>query len=700
MKTPVRVAKPESIGTTVLSTTDAVPPPRTNWRVFLASAGVILGITCWAMAAPESAEAVIGSAVQWASEKLGWVYIVTLSVVLGFVVFIAASRYGSVRLGPDHSRPKYKLGTWTAMLFAAGIGVDLMFYAVTGPVAQYLAPPEGPGGTLDAARQSVVWTTFHYGISGWSLYALVGAAMGYFAYRYKLPLGIRAVIYPILGKRVHGRMGDAIDVAATVATVFGLTASLGIGVIQLNFWLTYLFGLPQSVSVQIGLVLLGVGMATVSCVSGVDRGIRRLSELNFLLAVALMGYVLMAGKTTMLIDSVVMNLGDFISSFPGMALDTFAMDRPDDWMNSWTLFFWAWWIAWSPFVGMFLARISRGRTLREFICGVLVVPFLFTLLWISIFGNSAVDAVRSGATEFGDIAMNAPEQGFYMLLDQYPAATFIAGLATFTGLLFYVTSADSGALMMSNLTSYTSHNGQDGPKWSRIFWALAVGGLTLAMLFVGGFATIQYMTIIMALPFTVILYLIMISLYRSLRQEPPVPQDAAVARSRGKHRKWRERLARTVAACTAQEAAEYMDGVAEPALLEVARELAGFGTRISVATGQVAETGVRQLDLVIELEGQLPFRYQIYPVLQLVSRGDGSGRRHEETVRLEVFSVKGGCGYDITGMPQEQLINDVVDRFEAHVAAQRFHQVSEDMVEALRRPCDWSEDYPDAHPRG
>ncbi len=693
MKNPAPEETRATVSAIVVNTADAVRPPRTNWLVFITSAMVILGITAWAIISPETAEGVIGSAVEWASEKLGWVYIVTLTVVLGFVVFIAASRYGSIRLGPDHSRPKYKLGTWTAMLFAAGIGVDLMFYSVTGPVAQYLAPPAGEGGTVEAARQSVVWTTFHYGISGWSLYALVGAAMGYFAYRFKMPLGIRAVLYPILGKRVQGRTGDVIDIAATVATVFGLTASLGIGVLQLNFGLTYLFGWPQHISIQIGLALLGVAMATVSCVSGVDRGIRRLSEINFLLAVSLMVYVLVSGKTTMLIDSIVMNLGDFISRFPGMTLDTFAIDRPDDWMNAWTLFFWAWWIAWSPFVGMFLARISRGRTIREFIVGVLVVPFLFTLIWISIFGNSAVDTVRSGSVEFGDIAVNMPEQGFYMLLDQYPGATFVAGIATFTGLLFYVTSADSGALMMSSFTSHTTHSGQDGPKWARIFWAIAVGALTLAMLFVGGFATIQYMTIIMALPFTVILYLIMASFWKSLRQEGQVLQDAVSSRSQGKHRQWKERLARTVTHCGPTDANRYMDEVAEPALMEVANELARFGTEISLTTQHVAETGVRQVDLTVELEEQLPFRYQIYPVVHSPAFGHGGSGTTMPCVRLEVFAAKGSCGYDIMNMPRQQLINDIVDRFERHVAAERSQPISSEMVRFLRQPCNWSEDF-------
>lgn len=680
---------------TVLDVGDARAPTRTNWRVFISSAVIILGITIWAIAAPEQAERIIGTTVDWASQKLGWVYIVTLTVVLGFVVFLAASRFGSIRLGPDHSRPRYGLGTWTAMLFAAGIGVDLMFYSVAGPVAQYLEPPTGAGETVEAARQSVVWTTFHYGISGWSLYALVGAALGYYAYRFKMPLSIRAALYPLIGRRIHGRTGDAVDIAATVATVFGLTASLGIGVLQLNFGLTYLFGWPEHIALQIGLALLGVVMATISCVSGVDRGIRRLSEINFLLAVGLMLYVLLSGKSTMLIDATVMNLGQFISHFPEMTLETFAIDRPDAWMNSWTLFFWAWWIAWSPFVGMFLARISRGRTIREFVTGVLVVPFLFTLVWISIFGNSAVDAVRSGHSEFGDLAISTPEHGFYMLLDQYPGATLVAAIATLTGLLFYVTSADSGALMMSSFTSHANRSGQDGPKWSRIFWALAVGALTLTMLFVGGFATIQYMTIVMALPFTVILYLIMVSFWKSLKQEEGNLRASGISHATGKARKWRKRLARTVSNCQADDANRFIEQVAEPAMLEVANELAKTGAEVSLTTAQVPETRVRQLDLTVSLDGHLPFRYQIYPVLDATAVEQVPQQPAANGLRLEVFAATGSCGYDVMGLPRKQLIGDMVDRFERHVALGRSQTVSKDMAQFLKQPGNWSEDFSD-----
>ena len=428
---------------------------------------MILAVALWAIITPDTADSVITAAVGWVSANFGWYYILTATLMVTFVLVIALSRSGQIRLGPDHARPTYNLFTWTSMLFAAGIGIDLMFFSVSEPVTQYLAPPTGEGGTIEAARQGIVWTLFHYGVTGWAMYALMGAAFAYFAYRRNMPLSIRSLLQPILGTRIKGWLGDTVDVAAVLGTVFGIATSLGIGVVQLNYGLFLMFGIPQGTAAQIGLIVFAVLLATLSTVSGVEKGIRRLSELNVLLAIVLLVYVLIAGKTRFLLDALVMNIGDFVSGFASMTLETFAWEQPDDWMSAWTLFFWAWWIAWAPFVSLFLARISRGRTIRQFVAGVLIVPLAFIIIFISIFGNSALDIVRSGNTEFGEIAMNVPEQGFYDLLSLYPGAFFLIGLATVVGLLFYVTSADSGALVLSSFTSIIEDPREDGTARDR-----------------------------------------------------------------------------------------------------------------------------------------------------------------------------------------------------------------------------------------
>ena len=495
------------------------PDTRLNPIVFFGSAAGVLAVAVWAIIDPEGAAQTIGVLVGWISQWFGWFYILMATVFLVFVVFLAVSRFGNVRLGPPDSRPEYNTFSWAAMLFAAGIGTDLMFFAVAEPVTQYLAPPVGSGETVEAARQATVWTLFHYGITGWGMYALMGIALAYFAFRKNLPLSIRSTLYPIFGKRIYGPLGHGVDLAAVLGTIFGIATSLGIGVVQLNFGLKLLFNIPEGLAAQIGLVVLAVVVATISAITGVDRGIRRLSELNVLLAMGLAVFILITGQTVFLLNALVLNVGDYVTGFAGLTLQTFAFDQPTAWLNAWTLFFWAWWIAWASFVGLFLARISRGRTIRQFVAGTLIIPFSYVLMWVSIFGNAAIELVRSGNAPFGQTAMNQPQQGFYTLLEQYPAFPVIASIATVVGLLFYITSADSGALVMGNLTSYLKTPQDDCSNAVRIFWAMATGLLTLAMLIVGGITALQNATIIMGLPFAFVMLMLMFGLYKALNAE-------------------------------------------------------------------------------------------------------------------------------------------------------------------------------------
>lgn len=496
-----------------------------NKPVFITSALIIVAFVIWASIWPDQADTVIFGSMDWIGANLGWYYVVTVTLVVIFVLVVALTRVGRVKMGPDHSKPRYNLFTWASMLFAAGIGVDLMFFGISGPATNFLTPPEGAGLSDEAARMAPLWTMFHYGTPGWALYALMGMGIGLFAYRYHMPLSIRSALAPIFGKRVKGAPGHAVDVAAVLGTIFGIAVSLGIGVVFLNYGLSHIFGVPQSMGVQIALMVLAVGITIISTVTGVDKGIRRLSELNVLLAVVMMLWVLVSGETPKLMNQLVQNIGDYFSRLPSMLMNTFGYTDGDPsyssqaWMQDWTLFFWAWWIAWAAFVGLFLARISRGRTLRQFILGVLLIPLSYIVLWISIFGNGALAFFRAGDEEFLNTAISNPESGFFNLLLEYPGQSFSIGLAVVTGLLFYVTSADSGSLVMANLTSKPSINDSDGAPWLRIFWAIVTGALTLAMLFIDGVYTLQAATVVIGLPFSIVIYLMMISLYKVLRTE-------------------------------------------------------------------------------------------------------------------------------------------------------------------------------------
>ncbi|MGV0869955.1 choline BCCT transporter BetT [Corynebacterium kalidii] len=654
-----------------------------NWPVFAVSAGLMTVFVVLASLAPDRADTVINTVKDWVATNLGWYYVLTAGVVVVFVLIIAFRRVGNTKIGPDHSQPRFGLFTWGAMLFAAGIGVDLMFFGVSGPATNFLTPPETAELSDEAARMAPLWTMFHYGVPGWAMYALMGMAFGLFAYRYHMPLSIRSALAPVFGRRIHGAVGHGVDIAAAIGTAFGIAVSLGIGVVFLNYGLSEIFGIPTSTGVQIALIGLSVLITVVSTVSGVDKGIRRLSELNVWLALALMAWIVVMGRTADLLNALVQNIGDFVARFPSMLMNTFAYsdgaaDLPaDQWQSDWTLFFWAWWIAWAPFVGLFLARISRGRTLRQFILGVLVIPFTFIAVWISIFGNAALGFFRDGDEEFLETAVNTPESGFFLLLQQYPGATFAVALAVVTGLLFYVTSADSGSLVMANITSKPTVEDSDGPPWLRIVWAVLTGALTLVMLLIGGVYTLQAATVLIGLPFSVIMYLLMFSIWRVLGAEAHWLQSRALslpgalsdrAGTPQPRLAWRNRLKRRMSFPTAAETQAYVENTAAPAISEVAEELRELGLDVAFTRGEHPEYPIDFVDLLVKFPGQDDFKYQAYPVPgQVPNFAVNLNVDDDVYFTLEIFSATGSRGHNILGYTKEQVIADVLDAYDMHV---------------------------------
>lgn len=653
-----------------------------NPVVFFVSATIIAIVALAALIAPDLVKSAFGAAVTWTSRWFGSFYILLITAALVFILGLAFSRFGRIRLGPDNSTPDFSTFAWTAMLFAAGIGTEILFFAVAEPVDQYVHPPTGDAQAIPPAtraREAIVLSLFHYGISGWGLYALVGLAMAYFAYRRRDTLTLRSTLRPLLGRHTEGVIGDIVDAAALVGGVFGIAASLGVGVVQLNVALNILFGLPQGFPTQIGLTTLAVVMATVSAVSGVDRGVRVLSTINVLLAIGLALWVLVTGDAAFLIDALIGSIGDFFTRFPQLTLETYAYNRPDEWLNAWTLFFWAWWIAWAPFVGLFLARISRGRTLREFILGVLIIPFGFILLWVSIFGNAALDAFGADPG-LAQRIVDAPESGFFEVLQQYPGATVTIGLAVLTGLLFYVTSADSGSLVMATMTSQapekTDAGGpaeQDGPPWLRIVWAVMTGLLTLVMLFIGGVYTLQAATVLIGLPFSLVLYLLMFSLWKVLRGERYSAQARRHALVGAQHTSeprgsWKQRLTRKMAFPSAEQTARFIEGTAQPALEAVGAELEGLGVEVHYHRGTHPEYPIPYADLVVCFPDQDDFKYQAYPVAHAVPNFAANlAVVRDVYFRVEIFSATGSRGHSIMGYTREQVIADVLDAYEAHL---------------------------------
>lgn len=562
------------------------------------------------------------------------------------------------------------------MLFAAGVGIDMLFYSVTGPVAQYLYPPSGEGATSAARQDAVVWTMFHYGIAGWSMYALLGMAMGYFAYRWGMPLSIRAALYPLLGKRVRGPLGDGISIIALVGTVFGVATSMGIGVVLLSVGFSLIFGLEDGISLQIALVIGAVVLTVAATTSGVDRGIRWISELNLWSAAAMMVYILFAGQTAFLLNALVENIGRFIVTLPGRTLQTFAYEPGGaGWMSGWTLFFWAFWLAWGPFVGVFLARISRGRTLREFVIAAITAPVLCDFFIVSLFGNSALYEVLQGNPQFAELAVQSPERGWYALLSMFPGAMFLIGLATLSGLLFYLTSANSGAMVTANFSASIPDPSHDGPKWLRIFWALVTAVLTVAMLLAGGVTTMEYATLIFALPVTIIAYLVMASFYKVLRmeraeREGQILQRRSIAPIGGQvpERSWKQRLEHMLSYPTLRQVTQFLDSTVRPALNDVAAEFRNQGYEVDQAPMTNAN-GIDEPVLRVSMNTFRAFHYQVAIVEAPVPMFSGRiSREIDVYYRLEVFTQTGSGGYDLMGLTRQQIIDDVLDRYEAHIA--------------------------------
>ncbi|WP_346838691.1 choline BCCT transporter BetT [Microbulbifer sp. SAOS-129_SWC] len=639
--------------------------------------GSIIGIvlfSLWAMFFTEEAGRLINWVLGWISGSFGWFYFLAIVAYLAFVVLVAVSKFGDIKLGPDHAEPEFNVVTWAAMLFSAGIGIDLIFYCIVEPVTQFMAPPVGEGGTVAAARHAMELTFLHWGLSGWGVYTLVGMALAFFSYRHGLPLTIRSSLFALFGRRINGSLGNAVDIAAVLGTVFGVATSLGIGIIQLNFGLKYMFGVPEGTLTQAALAVMIVVFSAISAATGVERGIRRLSEFNMLLAVLMMLFVLFSGRTHFLLDAFVTNLGDYLQHFVQLSFNTFAFDPPTDWLNAWTLFFWAWWIAWGPFVGLFLARISRGRTIRSFVAGTLILPFTFMAAWMAIMGNSAIDMVMEGATQFGHEAVAHPGSAIYLFLEQLPWSLLTTITITILAIVFFVTSGDSGSLVLSNLTCRIDDPNHDAPPWMRVTWAGIIGIVTVALLMTGGLSALQGAVVIMGLPFTFVLLLMMVSLWKALRleglktasmQEALSGHLSGRTMSREGHTNWTQRLARAISFPTLRQVEHFVERTVRPAFDAVKEELTEKGYPVTIS----GESGEQlHLSLDVDLGEEVNFTYQVWPRQCSMPAFTLRAEKPRSTYyRLEPHLREGGLTYDLMGYTREQVIGDIVDHFEAHL---------------------------------
>ncbi|PHQ29098.1 BCCT family transporter [Leeuwenhoekiella nanhaiensis] len=486
-----------------------------NGPVFFTSSIIIIISIALTLTFKKKAEKIFSDIQHAVAENADWFFILTINLFLLFLIYLAVGKFGTMRIGGPKAKPEFKTLSWFAMLFSAGMGIGLLFFGVAEPINHLTNPPTAEPNTIAAAQEAMNFTFLHWGFHAWGVYALVGLALSYFTYSRGLPLTIRSIFYPFLGERIHGRIGDAIDIFAVLATLFGLATSLGFGVQQIASGLNHVFGLPDGTLTQV-LLIAGITLvATTSVVLGVDKGVRILSEWNMRVAVLLLLLALILGPTLFIFRSFIENTGSYFSNFLSIATWSETFDGTS-WQNDWTVFYWGWWIGWSPFVGMFIARISKGRTIREFILGVLLVPSLVTFFWMSAFGSVAIQQALGGDGSIVAAVNDDIATALFVFFEDYPLSMVINVVAVILIAGFFITSSDSGSLVVDSLTS----GGKiEAPVGQRIFWAVTEGTVAAVLLIGGGLEALQTATIVTGLPFAIILIIMCYSLYNGLRED-------------------------------------------------------------------------------------------------------------------------------------------------------------------------------------
>ena len=494
--------------------------------VFWPSTIIIVTFVLYATIFKDSAQDVISTVQEEIISGLGWYYTALVSLFVIFALWVGIGRFGDIKLGKDDERPEFGMGSWLAMLFAAGMGIGLVFWGVAEPLNHFVSPKPGVGtGEAERSEFAMVQTFLHWGIHPWAVYVVVGLAVAYAVHRKNRPISIRWALEPLLGDRIKGAWGDAIDTVAVVGTVFGVATSLGFGVLQISAGLGFQGWVTDpGTSLRVALIVGITLCATISVVTGVGKGIKWLSNINMGLAGAMMVFVLVAGPTLFILNGFVENIGAYLQNLLALSFDTGASQGAEGtaWISGWTVFYWGWWISWAPFVGVFIARISRGRTVREFVTGVLLVPTVLTFFWFAVLGGSALHRETAGDGGLvGEDGAVGTDSALFQLLDTLPGGAFVVGAALLLIVLFFVTSSDSGSYVVDVLAS---GGNPDPPTWSRVFWCAAEGAVAIALLIASGtgtssLSTLQTAAIITALPFSFVMIGMCLATAKAFRRE-------------------------------------------------------------------------------------------------------------------------------------------------------------------------------------
>lgn len=617
------------------------------------------------------------AAPQWAEEKLGllkslaftgfsWFYILSVSLFIIFLLLLALSRFGDIRLGSDDEEAEFPFLSWIAMLFAAGMGVGLMFFGVAEPLMHSVSDVAG----TTPEKNAMLFTFYHWGIHAWAIYGTIALALAYFGFRYRLPLSLRSAFYPILKDKINGPIGHTIDAFALIATIFGIITTLGYGASQLDAGLQHI-GLYHydGFAAKVGIIIVVVSIAILSAISGVGKGVRRLSEINLGLAFSLMLFILLSGSTLYLLSAFSENIGYYLSNVVRLSFKTFAYDSEHTgWFTGWTVLYWAWWFSWAPFVGLFIARISRGRSIREFIFGVLLIPTLFNLLWFTVFGNSGIlaDSLQNGALS---ALTGSPETLLFVFLEYFPLSSITSILSVLILALFFITSADSGIFVLNNIAS--SGRAVNMPRWQSVLWGLIMIILAIALLNSGGIGAVQSMTLVVALPFAVIMVLMCYSLLRGLQVDS---QYSATQLNEGSvfwsGDNWQARLKQILTQTQEDDVKKFLNKTAKPAFALLAKEL----TEEHGLTVEVRETRQPEptLELVIEKGEVRNFIYGIGITCHeasdtVVADAHIPTAQHQKTYIPTTYFGDGRSGYDVQYMTRNELIADVLKQYQRYL---------------------------------
>ena len=622
--------------------------------------------------APEQTQTLLNTAKSGIFANFSWFYVLAFSVFLGFLVILSVSSLGNIKLGNDEEEPEFGFLSWLAMLFAAGMGVGLMFFGVAEPLTHYLSDIT-TGSAEHKQQEALLHTLFHWGIHAWAVYGTIALALAYFGFRYKLPLALRSCFYPLLKERINGKLGDLIDIMALLATLFGVITTLGFGASQLGAGLHQLGWISEnSFSLQMVVIAVVMSLATFSAISGVGKGVKILSELNLTLAFCLLIFVLVAGPTLYLLSAFSDNIGTYLSNLVQLSFKTYVYEQEHTgWFSGWTILYWAWWCSWAPFVGLFIARISKGRTIREFIFGVLVIPSMFGILWFTVFGNTAIwlnDGEAAGA--LGQM-ISSPETLLFKFLDYLPLSG-VTGLVSLVVIsLFFITSADSGIYVLNNIAS--RDKSLAAPRWQAVMWGVLMSTVAIVLMQSGGLANLQTMTLLVALPFAMLMLLMCFSLWKGLSADKKYFDTKVNPTSifwTGD--KWKERLEQMMNQTQEKDILRFLKHTVLPAMRELRQELIGK-YELSVQINTLFDQDEPAVELVIQKDLMRDFMYGVKSIgrevsEQLINDDNLPHIQHSMTYEPYTYFFDGRVGYDVQYMDQDELIADMLKHYERYLS--------------------------------